>query len=248
MVAPFLLHHMDYKKHYDALVSRAKDRTLVGYSERHHIIPKCMGGSNDPENLVRLTAEEHFVAHKLLVMMYPGNNKLVFAAWGMTNLRKSSNQVHRAGNKLYGWLRQEHQRASSESQKGRKATEEIRAKMRAAAARNKDNVELKEKRHQALLGRKKSAESIAKMKATLAGQDYKTRQSASHTGKKHTEETKEKIRLSKIGKPRPPELMEKLRLIHLGRKITPEEKQKRSVAMKKRWADKKLKQQETLFI
>lgn len=61
---------MDYKKIYDLLICRAKDRKLECYTEQHHIIPKCMGGNNDRENLVRLTAREHFIAHRLLYKIY----------------------------------------------------------------------------------------------------------------------------------------------------------------------------------
>lgn len=42
-----------------------------GYTERHHIIPSCIGGGDEPENLIRLTAREHFVAHRLLAKIYP---------------------------------------------------------------------------------------------------------------------------------------------------------------------------------
>jgi hypothetical protein len=52
---------------YYHLIKRAKDRQLVGYCEKHHIIPKCLGGSNDPSNIVALTAREHFLAHWLLI-------------------------------------------------------------------------------------------------------------------------------------------------------------------------------------
>jgi hypothetical protein len=33
---------------------------------KHHIIPKHMGGTDDPENLIELTIEEHAEAHKVL--------------------------------------------------------------------------------------------------------------------------------------------------------------------------------------
>lgn len=62
---------MNWTRLYNALMARAAERTIVGYSERHHILPKCMGGTNAKENLVRLTAKEHFIAHKLLVRMHP---------------------------------------------------------------------------------------------------------------------------------------------------------------------------------
>ena len=53
------------------------------YHERHHIIPKCMGGSNDEENLVDLFAQEHFEAHRMLALENPDNEKLVYAWWCM---------------------------------------------------------------------------------------------------------------------------------------------------------------------
>ena len=49
------------------------------YHERHHIIPKCLGGTNDKENLIDLFAREHFIAHKLLAKENPDNNSLTYA-------------------------------------------------------------------------------------------------------------------------------------------------------------------------
>jgi hypothetical protein len=92
---------MNYQKHYDTLMNRAKNRLLEGYSERHHIIPRCMGGTDEQDNLVALTAEEHYVAHQLLVKMYPDNDKLIYAAKMMT----ISGSDNIRNNKLYGWLR-----------------------------------------------------------------------------------------------------------------------------------------------
>ena len=40
------------------------------YTEKHHIIPRSLGGSNDIDNLVRLTAKQHFICHKLLTKMF----------------------------------------------------------------------------------------------------------------------------------------------------------------------------------
>ena len=37
---------------------------------KHHIIPKHMGGTDDPENLVKLTVEDHAIAHKELYEKY----------------------------------------------------------------------------------------------------------------------------------------------------------------------------------
>jgi hypothetical protein len=92
---------MDYKKIYDSLITKARNRTMPGYYEKHHVVPRCLGGDDCPANLVRLTPEEHFVAHQLLVKMYPNNSKLAFAAHLMTTHTTN----HRVSNKLYGWLR-----------------------------------------------------------------------------------------------------------------------------------------------
>ena len=52
------------------------------YHERHHIIPRCMGGTNDEENLIDLFAREHFEAHRLLALENPDNSNLIYA-WNM---------------------------------------------------------------------------------------------------------------------------------------------------------------------
>jgi group I intron endonuclease len=49
------------------------------YHECHHIIPRCIDGTDDKENLIDLFAREHFIAHKLLADENPDNNKLIYA-------------------------------------------------------------------------------------------------------------------------------------------------------------------------
>lgn len=93
---------MNYYRIYDNLIQRALARTLIGYSERHHIIPKCIGGTDDKENIVVLTAREHFVAHLLLVKMYPHEHKLAFAA----NMMTIGGKNHARNNRTFGWLRE----------------------------------------------------------------------------------------------------------------------------------------------
>ena len=105
---------MNYKLHYDTLIYRAHDRDIDGYVESHHIIPKCMGGTNDITNLVNLTPEEHFVAHQLLVKMFPNNYGLVKAA----NMMAVDSENNKRNNKLYGWLRKRLSRTMSISQSG----------------------------------------------------------------------------------------------------------------------------------
>lgn len=100
---------MNYQKIYDSLIDRAKNRILINvYVEKHHIIPKCVGGTNYKDNIVELMSEEHYVAHQLLVKIYEklGNTffvkKLLFAL----NLMSGKSNINR-NNKYYGWIRKE---------------------------------------------------------------------------------------------------------------------------------------------
>ncbi len=73
---------MNYTKIYQKIIDKAKKENRVKrkyddlnyvYYEQHHIIPKSLGGSNKKENLVLLTAREHFICHLLLIRMYKEN-------------------------------------------------------------------------------------------------------------------------------------------------------------------------------
>jgi len=102
---------MNYQKIYNSLIERGKNRKIEFYTERHHIIPRCMGGLDNIDNLVDLTPEEHYLAHQLLVKIYPKNYALVKAAQMMIPNRPS--------NKMYGWLRRKFCDAQSKCQTGK---------------------------------------------------------------------------------------------------------------------------------
>mgnify|MGYP000685724376 CR=1 FL=1 len=55
--------------------SRKEAKSIVGYVEKHHIIPKAFGGNDETTNIVYLTAREHFVCHLLLTKMVDGKFK-----------------------------------------------------------------------------------------------------------------------------------------------------------------------------
>ena len=95
---------MNYQKIYDTLIRRGQNRILEGYSEKHHVIPKCLGGTDDATNLVSLTPEEHYLCHLLLVKIHPNNIRLVKAAMFMVS---STDNVKR-NNKAYGWLKRQY--------------------------------------------------------------------------------------------------------------------------------------------
>lgn len=65
------------------------------YHERHHIVPKCMGGGNEKENLIDLFAREHFEAHRLLALENPENDGLVYAWWMMANTNDANQRYYK---------------------------------------------------------------------------------------------------------------------------------------------------------
>ena len=95
---------MNYLKIYDNIVRRGQNRILEGYSEKHHIVPRCLGGTDDLTNLVWLTPEEHYLCHLLLVKIHPNNIRLVKAAMFMV----SANKDQQRNNKAYGWLKRQY--------------------------------------------------------------------------------------------------------------------------------------------
>lgn len=68
----FLFGKMDYKKVYDNIIQRRIETPIseTEYGEKHHIIPRSLGGTDEPNNLVKLTAREHFICHALLAEIY----------------------------------------------------------------------------------------------------------------------------------------------------------------------------------
>lgn len=162
---------------YLAIVQRAKERKPEGYIEWHHIVPKCMDGSNDATNIVALTAREHFVCHLLLIRMAPAEYraKLVYAAWQQS--RPSKNKTVKVTNRVYAYLREQ----MSISYTGRKRapfSEEWKANMSKRATGEKNN----------MFGKKHRTESIDKMSASKKGK-Y-TGENAGFFGKTHTDEWK----------------------------------------------------------
>ena len=85
---------MNYKLHYQKLISKYgyKDRPVESHLyERHHIIPKSMGGDNSKQNLVYLTGRQHFLAHWLLFKIH--NNDQMAMAFFIMQANKSNYTV-----------------------------------------------------------------------------------------------------------------------------------------------------------
>jgi hypothetical protein len=179
---------MNYLKIYHDLIDRAKNRKINGYYETHHIKPRCMGGLDNPDNLCALTAEEHYVAHQLLLKIYPNEQKLAYAAFMMTV--SSSTTVR--NNKLYGWVKKKRfaEPMPDETRKkislkltgriGHSHSEETKAKMRGPNP-TKGNPGEKN----GFYGKTHSPETLMHL-ANVCG--------AVHKGVKKTEEHKQKLK------------------------------------------------------
>jgi hypothetical protein len=97
---------MDYQKIYNQIIERAKNRILEGYKEKHHVIPKCLGGNNNRENIVELTAREHFLCHKILCKLYPDNDKIIYALFLMAiGKKKKKNNHYKINSREYEMLK-----------------------------------------------------------------------------------------------------------------------------------------------
>lgn len=191
-----------YYKIYHQIINRAKNRTLSTYCETHHIVPKSLGGSNTKENLVRLTAREHFVCHLLLTKMHEGKNKdkMIYAVWAMTTLQNEYQQRYRINSRTYELLRIQYSTLKSIQLKGKSGRKHSEA--------------TKKKISEAHTGKKRkpmSKESKEKLSISLRGknlgkkrtEEQKKKQSAIQKKipkKRHSEETKQKLREINLGK------------------------------------------------
>ena len=169
------------------------------YHERHHILPKCLGGTNDEENLIDLYAREHFIAHKLLALENPDNKSLNYAWTMMSWIKSDCQQRYNISSKEYeearkkfselqrtkkgiklGPMSEEHKRKIGDAEKGKIVSEETREKIGNAHRGKQISEEQKKK--------------LSKVNSGINNPMY---------GKRHTKEAKEKISKSNKGKPSP---------------------------------------------
>lgn len=112
--------NLHYYNKYINFINSRKNRIICDgtYLENHHIEPEAFGGSNDPENMILLTAREHYIAHWMLFMAYPGNRSMIFAFIGMNNFHNPKHKRAIYNSKAFSKAK----KAWSESLKGRKGT------------------------------------------------------------------------------------------------------------------------------
>lgn len=106
---------MDYIKHYTRIIENRRVNPLPKnvYVEKHHIVPKAEGGSNKKDNLVRLTAREHYVCHLLLAKIY-GDFEMYLAVQRMQSKSKTHKREFRFNSRLFEAMKKNCQKLNSE--------------------------------------------------------------------------------------------------------------------------------------
>lgn len=212
----------------DILCTRGRFSCGDEYHERHHITPKCMGGTNEENNLIDLFAREHFIAHKMLAQENPDNRKLLAAWWRMCNWQDRDKEFYEPtpeeyeeariafvksisgeNNPFYGKnLSDEHKQKISKANKGKifsiehcKKISESRIGINNPNYGKSPSEETRIKISNANKGKIVSEETRKKL--SEANKGLHTGTDNAFYGKRHSEETKEKIRQAANGRPSP---------------------------------------------
>lgn len=132
-----IFNNTKYSKHYIALIESRKSRSITGYTEKHHIVPKSLGGTNDKDNLVRLTAREHYIAHLLLVKAVQDPKHKIKMGLALHKLIHGNNATYVKSARMYQLIKEIH----SESASGRtkQIWDSIPAEVRTTMRSGKNN-------------------------------------------------------------------------------------------------------------
>lgn len=155
---------------YWSIIENARSRDLNS-GEVHHIIPRCMGGTDDSSNLVRLTCREHFLCHKLLTKITTGEqliklqhafSYMVFTKEIRPSLRATSHDYEIARKYAKNRRTKEWSENISKALKGKRQNPESVAKMKVSLTGRVLSAEHRQNIRKAVLGRKHQESSIKK--------------------------------------------------------------------------------------
>ena len=190
---------------YHNIIDRARNRKLSGYVERHHIIPRSCGGTDYDDNIVELTAREHYICHRLLTKITTEDflKKMIYAQFMMTASSTTHDRSFKITARTYQYLKEEFNKINpfknkqfiDESVKrhtGSKRSLETREKLK-----NSWTAERKEKSSEKYKGKRFGGWPAGKPKPHYAGENNP------FYGKSHSEEFLKKRREDMVGKPPP---------------------------------------------
>lgn len=211
----------------------AKNSDIYVYYERHHILPRSLGGDNTKDNLVLLTAREHLLCHWLLTKMCLTSDeerKMINAYYKMACVGPDHKRLPA---KLYELIRKRkaelgHSDATKEkmreawNKRDRTFSEEVREKFRQGKLNSSYESKPLSEEHKAKLRKPKSEETKIKM-------------SKAQKGKQVSEETREKIRQANLGKVYSEDLKKKMSEVRKGKPKSEATKAKMRKAALRRW-------------
>lgn len=217
-----------YKKWYDHIIANGKQIRLTGY-ERHHILPKSLGGTDESSNLIYITAREHFICHWLLTKIHPTGEE----HWKMLNALRmmraeNPNQIRystKITSRVYAKLKEEYSTLQSIKYKG--AGNGMFGKKHSMDAKKRISESNKGEKNGAkqLEARNKIAESKLGKKRAPFSEEWRNKLSEAGSGKNNSrygvevsEETRKKISDKIRGRKQTDEEKEKRRLANLGLK------------------------------
>lgn len=223
-----------YEKWYGQIVQRAKDRVLNGYYERHHILPRSLGGLDTSDNLVCLTAREHFICHWLLTKFTVGEarDKMVYALRMMRANKSGQRYTSKTTARVYENLKIEY----SEIQRQR-ILGENNPMYGDKFYRSKEG---KVKHAQAISGDNNKAKQIQVRKKIAASKQGKKREPFSVEWLEKIAESNRGENNGMYGKTHSGDSKSKMRDKALGRKQSEETIRKKADAIRGKKRDKKL--------
>jgi hypothetical protein len=247
---------MIYKTYQELIDYVLENPNTNCYTEKHHIVPRCMGGSDDEENLIELSYPQHIMAHYLIAIENKGTEfyyKNMVALNMMLSFKSKYTEediLEILSDEEYLNILEERKisfaKRMADIKTGRKHSEESKKKMSEVQKGRIVSEECKRKLREINLGKKLkplSEETKQKISESLKGHTYnlgskrseetKRKMSEANKGKKCSEETKRKISEIHKGKKHSEEHKKKLRDINLGKKHSEETKQKISKSRKR---------------
>ena len=215
---------MNYLHIYWSIIHNRMHNKVDGYVEHHHIIPRSEGGPDNNDNIVALTAREHYICHLLLAKIYndykmlsavvfmqcksPSQkrdfkfNSRLYARLKIDFAKKISERMSGENHPNYGKKRPEH----AKKLKGRKHPKEFGQKISKSKIGHIVSESTREKISKSLLGKKLNLSDKQREQRSIRN----TGENNPFFGKKHSEEAKEKIRKKAIGRKCSTETREKM--------------------------------------
>lgn len=238
---------MNYERIYSEFIADrlTKQPVKPTYFEKHHIVPRSLGGGNEKSNIIRLVPEDHLFAHLMLAKVHGGGMwHAVNAMLMQSHKRAVGSRYSQMRRRLYAKAKIEFSAAHSAKMKGRflgedhpmfgvPCSELAKQKTRerhAAGFNPMGTPEARDKLSKAMKGRVFSADHRLKISIAKAGvkdsAETRRRKSEGHKGLVKSEESRAKQSAALTGKKKSADHVSNMRAALTGRKLSAEHVEK----------------------